>query len=561
MVVQVRLREASVVQWVLQFLEDRQLVGPMRLLEQETGLCSHEFASEDIRFFRELVLDGDWQGTMAFLQPLAPRLSPPTPGAGAGGRGGAAVLEFSVLRQQLLELLSFDPSVASRALQAAVAPGAHGEGGQAVDGATAEPGGDTGANHIAGLKATKQATLTALVACLRGLQARAPSAAAFTSLCQLLSLRRVQDHEEYRGWNVNVGRKALFDELLGPVASALGCDTSQIQASLVPPDRLTTFLAQGAYFNHAGGRQLEVELQPLDNEAHHRAAPAWPRATVPAAGPAHLNGSRPSSGTPWSAEAAPAAGDVAAAKGRQPGTLARDPTPSMEGAAAPAVPCGQATVRPGPDPSPVDGDGIWAAAEHEPETDFRRPETTRRPSADEYTRVNSTREQLRSDPDRGSAVEALYHQHTAPVPRDIVPRNLTAAPQRPHSQRRYSSAGPDQDRSAPSTTPLESRPAHRVFQTEVGAGPEKAGDPDRRQEDVPAQSGAVRPPSPQRGGGEEEEADGRLMDDGAELPQHVHARGKVNGIMSARKRATLQDGQVRCPVTPLPVGRCLHGCR
>lgn len=63
------LREEDVVRLTLEFLQNRQLHISQLSVERETGVINGEY-SDDVVFLRQLVLDGQWDDVLEFIQPL-----------------------------------------------------------------------------------------------------------------------------------------------------------------------------------------------------------------------------------------------------------------------------------------------------------------------------------------------------------------------------------------------------------------------------------------------------------------------------------------------------------
>lgn len=63
------LREEDVVRLALEFLHNRELHISQLSLERETGVINGCY-SDDILFLRQLILDGQWDDVLEFIQPL-----------------------------------------------------------------------------------------------------------------------------------------------------------------------------------------------------------------------------------------------------------------------------------------------------------------------------------------------------------------------------------------------------------------------------------------------------------------------------------------------------------
>ena len=67
-----------------------------------------------------------------------------------------------------------------------------------------------------------QATVDAVVATLKEIEAVSPTKEAYSNLCLLLTVNKLSDHPEYRAWNPSKGRVACFRSILPLVSDLLG---------------------------------------------------------------------------------------------------------------------------------------------------------------------------------------------------------------------------------------------------------------------------------------------------------------------------------------------------
>lgn len=63
------LREEDVVRLTLEFLHNRELHITQLSLERETGVINGNYG-DDVLFLRQLILDGQWDDVLEFIQPL-----------------------------------------------------------------------------------------------------------------------------------------------------------------------------------------------------------------------------------------------------------------------------------------------------------------------------------------------------------------------------------------------------------------------------------------------------------------------------------------------------------
>lgn len=61
--------EYDIIKLVSEFLQNRDLNISMLSLERETGVINGKF-SDDLLFLRQLILDGQWDDAIEFIQPL-----------------------------------------------------------------------------------------------------------------------------------------------------------------------------------------------------------------------------------------------------------------------------------------------------------------------------------------------------------------------------------------------------------------------------------------------------------------------------------------------------------
>uniref|UniRef100_A0A1I7WS03 LisH domain-containing protein n=1 Tax=Heterorhabditis bacteriophora TaxID=37862 RepID=A0A1I7WS03_HETBA len=66
---QLLLKEKDILKSILEFLELRGLHITQLSLERETGVINGEY-SDDLLFLRQLILDGQWDNALDFIEPL-----------------------------------------------------------------------------------------------------------------------------------------------------------------------------------------------------------------------------------------------------------------------------------------------------------------------------------------------------------------------------------------------------------------------------------------------------------------------------------------------------------
>lgn len=190
------LREEDVVRLTLEFLHNRELHISQLSLERETGVINGQY-SDDVLFLRQLILDGQWDDVIEFIQPLE-----------ALQAFNMKQFRYSILKHKYIELLCIK-SEAGGALTAA------GQGMNSVEGAVEE-----------------------VVSLLGELEKLAPTKDEYSALCLLLTLPRLGDHLQYRDWNPSKARVQCFRDVFPLVEKFLPGDKKSQAISAAKNDRL-----------------------------------------------------------------------------------------------------------------------------------------------------------------------------------------------------------------------------------------------------------------------------------------------------------------------------------
>ena len=192
----ISFNESDVVRLILEFLAHRELRISMLSLERETGVINGVF-SDDLLFLRQLILDGQWDDVIDFVQPL-------------GSVDGFDMVRFryAVCRHKYLELLCVR--------------------------ADAAPGCDAGA-------------VDEVVRCLNELEPVCPNRDDYNRLCLLLTTSRLSDHPEYAGWNPSSARVQCFMEVQPLVEPFLPAERSAA-CSVAHGDRMIQLLVKGLLY-------------------------------------------------------------------------------------------------------------------------------------------------------------------------------------------------------------------------------------------------------------------------------------------------------------------------
>ncbi|XP_070377050.1 WD repeat-containing protein 47 isoform X2 [Dermacentor albipictus] len=165
------LEEAEVVRLVLEFLANRELSISQLALERESGVIN-DALSDDLLFLRQLILDGQWDDALGFVEPLEVMEA-----------FDIKRFKFSVLKHKFLELLCI--------------------------------------RSEAGLVQSAELGVDEMVACLGALEQCSPSREHYNQLCLLLTFPRLCDHLDYKHWNPSNARINCFREVLPLVEKLL----------------------------------------------------------------------------------------------------------------------------------------------------------------------------------------------------------------------------------------------------------------------------------------------------------------------------------------------------
>lgn len=198
------LREEDVVRLALEFLHNRDLHISQLSIERETGVINGSY-SDDVLFLRQLILDGQWDDVLEFIQPLEtlPAFD-------------MRKFKYCVLRRKYEELLC----IKSEAILLTTT-------GNNVDNAVEE-----------------------VVKVLRELEKVVPSKDEYSHLCLLLTLPKLNDHLSYKDWNPSHARVQCFREVLPIVEKFLPNDkkSNQDLNNFSKNDRLIQLIIKGILY-------------------------------------------------------------------------------------------------------------------------------------------------------------------------------------------------------------------------------------------------------------------------------------------------------------------------
>lgn len=201
------VREEDVIRLLLEFLYNRELHISQLSLERETGVINGQY-SDDILFLRQLILDGQWDDVIEFIQPLETLQN-----------FNMKHFKYTILRHKYIELLCIKSEAGvitdlSNALNS-------------VEGAVEE-----------------------VVQVLSEIEKVSPSKEDYSSLCLLLTLPKLGDHLQYKDWNPSKARIQCFKEIFPLVEKFLPGDKKSA-ANLhlsAKNDRLIQLMIKGVLY-------------------------------------------------------------------------------------------------------------------------------------------------------------------------------------------------------------------------------------------------------------------------------------------------------------------------
>ncbi|XP_050301766.1 WD repeat-containing protein 47 isoform X2 [Anthonomus grandis grandis] len=196
------LREEDVVRLALEFLHNRELHITQLSLERETGVINGNY-SDDVLFLRQLILDGQWDDVLEFIQPLE-----------ALKTFEMRKFSYAILKHKYIELLCIKSEANIQ--------------GSSVDNAVEE-----------------------VVKVLNELEKYCPSKEDYSNLCLLLTLPRLTDHLQYKDWNPSNARVQCFREVYPLVAEFLPGDkkgTDSNANASARNDRLIQLVIKGILY-------------------------------------------------------------------------------------------------------------------------------------------------------------------------------------------------------------------------------------------------------------------------------------------------------------------------
>lgn len=195
------LREDAVVRLSLEFLHNRDLHITQLSLERETGVINGNYA-DDVLFLRQLILDGQWDDVLEFIQPLS-----------ALKTFEANKFNYAILRHKYIELLCIRSEIKAY-------------------------------NNVENI-------VEEVVKVLSELEKIAPSKEEYSNLCLLLTLPSITDHAQFKKWNPSNARVQCFREVYPLVEQFLPCDKKSSSGTIskcAKNDRLMQLLIKGILY-------------------------------------------------------------------------------------------------------------------------------------------------------------------------------------------------------------------------------------------------------------------------------------------------------------------------
>lgn len=199
------LREEDIIRLVLEFLQNRGLHIAQLGIERETGVINGYY-SDDVLFLRQLILDGQWDDVLEFIQPME-----------ALQEFDMKRFRFIILQHKYVELLCIK-SEAACVMGTSIAN---------LDSAVEE-----------------------VVKVLHELEKVAPSKEDYSNLCLMLTLPRLSDHLSYKDWNPSSARVQCFRDIYPLVEKYLPPikKPNEKELAIAKNDRLIQLIIKGMLY-------------------------------------------------------------------------------------------------------------------------------------------------------------------------------------------------------------------------------------------------------------------------------------------------------------------------
>ncbi|KAL3872061.1 hypothetical protein ACJMK2_040019 [Sinanodonta woodiana] len=194
----ISINETHVIKLISEFLQNRELNITMLSLERETGVINGIF-SDDMLFLRQLILDGQWDDVIDFIQPLA-----------SVNGFDMKRFQYLIMKHKYLELLCIK----------------------------SEPN----------ILQNYEFTVDEVVKCLNSLENVCPSKEEYSNLCLLLTLPKLSDHGDFINWNPSNARVECFKETRVIVEKFLPAEKKDNKPTVAQNDRLMQLLLKGLLY-------------------------------------------------------------------------------------------------------------------------------------------------------------------------------------------------------------------------------------------------------------------------------------------------------------------------
>ena len=197
---QFNLREEDVIRLILEFLSNRDLSISQLSVERETGLTNGIF-SDDLLFLRQLILDGQWDDVLQFIQPLESIES-----------FDKNQFKYLVNKHKYIELLCI--------------------------------------RSEAGPLHNVEIAVNDVVECLNHLEQLCPNKDDYNELCLLLTIPNLSEQKEYKNWNPSNWRISCFKSVLPLIEKYLPVDkkSANALAKKAKGDRLMQLIIKGILY-------------------------------------------------------------------------------------------------------------------------------------------------------------------------------------------------------------------------------------------------------------------------------------------------------------------------
>lgn len=193
----ISVREEDIIRLTLEFLHNRELHISQLSVERETGVINGSY-SDDALFLRQLILDGQWDDVLEFIQPLEAISNFPT-----------NKFRYSILRHKYAELICMKSE------------------------ATIVGSVDTAVEEV--------------VKVLNELEKVCPTKEEYSNLCLMLTLPRLSDNLGYQDWNPSTARVQCFKQVYPLVMKFLPCDKKPVLPDAIN-DRLIQLIIKGMLY-------------------------------------------------------------------------------------------------------------------------------------------------------------------------------------------------------------------------------------------------------------------------------------------------------------------------